>query len=347
MRKETLILSAAGIGALVAARTLMRGRGDDLRAQVVLITGGSRGLGLALARSFIRQECRIAICARDRDELRAAARDLKDRGGDAFTVECDVTDRAQVSRMVHEVERRYGRIDVLVNNAGEIQVGPVRSMTLQDFDRAMKVMFWGTVYPTLAVLPKLLERNSGRIVNITSIGAKVAVPHLLPYTCAKFAAASFSEGLRAELAGKNVKVVTIAPGLMRTGSHLNASFKGDTERESTWFSLAATLPGISMNADRAAAQIVEATRRGDAEKILSNPANLAARFHGLFPGATAELLGLVNRMILPKGQGSRARRGRDTKALHSPWLSAVTVLGRIAARRYLQHAGERRATARA
>jgi NAD(P)-dependent dehydrogenase (short-subunit alcohol dehydrogenase family) len=107
--------------------------------------------------------------------------------------------------------RGSARIDLLVNNAGEIQAGPLESMALEDFERALRIMFWGTVYPTWTVLPQMRERQSGRIVNITSIGAKVAVPHLLPYTCAKFAMIGFSEGLRAELAGKGIQVVTIAP----------------------------------------------------------------------------------------------------------------------------------------
>jgi NAD(P)-dependent dehydrogenase (short-subunit alcohol dehydrogenase family) len=331
-----LILAAAGIGAGLAIRAMRHPRDGNLRGQVVLVTGGSRGLGVALARAFAEEGCRVAICARDTQELDRARRDLESRGAEVFAVKCDVSDRAQVEDMIDRVLRHYGGIDVLVNNAGVIQVGPVETMTLDDFEQAMQVMFWGTVHPTLALLPHFRERNTGRIVNITSIGGKVAVPHLLPYTCAKFAAVGFSEGLRAELAGKGVKVVTIAPGLMRTGSYQNALFKGDQESETTWFSLGSTLPGISMNAERAARQIVEATERGDAEKILSTQANLLARFHGLFPGLTANLLGVVGRLILPSGEGGRRKRGHQTGALDSPWLSAATVLGRLAARRFLQ-----------
>jgi len=289
------VAAAAGIGAGLAAAKLTGGNNRVLRGKVVLITGGSRGLGLSLARAFVRERCSIAICARDRAELEAAQNDLEGRGAEVLAIECDVSDRMQVDRMVELVIARFGRIDVLVNNAGEIQVGPVESMTLEDFEHAMQVMFWGTVYPVMALLPQFCSQGSGRIVNITSIGGKVAVPHLLPYTCAKFAAVGFSEGLRAELTGKGVKVVTIAPGLMRTGSFLNAWFKGDQERESTWFGLSSSMPGLSMNADRAARQIVAATARGDAEKILTIPANILARFHGLFPGATADILGVVDR----------------------------------------------------
>jgi NAD(P)-dependent dehydrogenase (short-subunit alcohol dehydrogenase family) len=346
VRNLGLIIAAAGVGAAVAARAAIRAREADLRGQVVLITGGSRGLGLALARAFSAQGCRVAICARDAGELRAARADLEDRGAEVFTAECDVSDRAQVERMVDRTIGHFGRVDVLVNNAGEIEVGPVESMTVEDFERAMGVMFWGVLYPTMALLPHLRTRKTGRIVNITSIGGKVAVPHLLPYACAKFAAVGFSEGLRAELADTGIKVIAIAPGLMRTGSYLNAEFKGDHERESAWFGLSSTLPGITMSAERAARQIVSATRRGEAEKILTAPANVLARFHGLFPGATADILGAVDRLILPKGSSRERRRGRETQILRSPWMSALTILGRLAARQFLQQPGRREAPAR-
>ena len=337
--KDLLIVAGSIAAGAVASIALFRSRSPDLAGRVVLITGGSRGLGLALAREFAAEGCWIAICARDAGELAAAREDLEGRGAEVFATECDVSDRSQVEAMVDRVSARFGRVDILVNNAGEIQVGPVESMAMEDFERAMQVMFWGTVYPTMALLPHFRGRSEGpapRIVNITSIGGKVAVPHLLPYTCAKFAAVGFSEGLRAELAGKGVKVVTIAPGLMRTGSHLNAWFKGDADREATWFSLGAATPGISMNAERAARQIVAAASRGDAEKILTTSANVLARIHGMFPGVTADVLGLVSRLVLPAGNGVDAKRGSETRALQSPWLSLLTVLGRMAARKFLQ-----------
>jgi NAD(P)-dependent dehydrogenase (short-subunit alcohol dehydrogenase family) len=327
---------AAGVGAGIGASLLFRRRGAELAGATVLITGGSRGLGIAMAREFARQGCRLVLCARDADELRAARQDLEARGAETLAVECDVGDRAQVERMVEQALRHFGRIDVLVNNAGEIRVGPLEAMQMEDFERAMRVMFWGTVYPTMALLPHFRNRGSGRIVNVTSIGGKVAMPHLLPYTCAKFAAVGFSEGLRAELKDTGVRVITIAPGLMRTGSHLNAEFKGEHDREAAWFSVSATLPGVTMSADRAARQIVEATRRGRAEKILGAQANLLARFHGLFPGLTSELLGLVDQWLLPSGEATAIRRGSETGVMRSPIVSAVTILGRLAARRFLQ-----------
>lgn len=342
--KKALFVSA-GIGAVLIGRKLFTARREiDLHGKVVLITGGSRGLGLALAREFAAQGSRLAICARHEHQLEEAKKDLERLGAAVLAIPCDVTDRNQVQGMITSVIRHYGRVDVLVNNAGVIQVGPVQHMEMADFENAMNVMFWGVVFPTLSLLPHMLRRRGTRIVNITSIGGKVSVPHLLPYTCAKFAAVAFSEGLQAELAGQNVKVVTIVPGLMRTGSYLNAQFKGDRESESTWFGLGSTLPLISMDVERAAREIVSATRRGEAERILSTPANLLARFHGAFPALATELLALVSQILLPspKGKSKSSRRGWDIPGLRSsPWLAGLTILGRMAARRMNQSPGAR------
>jgi NAD(P)-dependent dehydrogenase (short-subunit alcohol dehydrogenase family) len=334
MKSSNLLIGlAAGVGAAVAASTLLRRSPDDLAGQVVLITGGSRGLGLSLAREFAARGCRIAICARDSEELANARRDLQNRGADILTLECDVADREAVGRMIARTLSHYVAIDILVNNAGEIQVGPVDAMTIEDFERAMNVMFWGTVYPTMSLLPHLKQRGTGRIVNITSIGGKVAVPHLLPYTCAKFAAVGFSEGLHTELAQTGVKVVTIAPGLMRTGSYLNADFKGDSEKEAAWFGVSSSTPGLTIAGDRAARQIVDATARGTAEKILTPQANLLAKAHGVAPGLTAQILALVNQWLLPEGKSKSSRRGRQTAFLNE---SPLLFFGRLAAKRFLQ-----------
>ncbi len=333
--KRELLLASGGAAALALAgyQLIRRISEQNLSGQVALITGSSRGLGFLLAREFQRQGCRIILCARDQAALDHARGEL---GGDTIAIRCDVTDREQVATLVRQAKSHFGRIDILVNNAGVIQVGPVEKMTIEDFENALRVMFWGVLYPTLEVLPDMLARRSGRIANITSIGGKVAVPHLLPYSCAKFAAVGFSEGLRAELHKDGIRVTTIVPGLMRTGSHLNAWFKGDPEREYAWFSVAASSPGASMSAERAARQIVRAVRRGEAERTLSLPATAMARFHGLFPGLTADLLGLTAR-LLPKGGSDQLTQGRDVhERAHSRVLTALTGLGRAAAARY-QH----------
>jgi len=324
-------------GALLAAREIRRRVSPvDLSGQTALVTGGSRGLGLLISRELARAGCNVAICARDGDELERARDDLARFGGEVETVICDVSDQLQTRRMIDRVTARFGRVDILVNNAGVIQVGPLENQTAKDFTAAMDVMYWGVVYPTLAVLPQMRARGTGRIANVTSIGGKVAVPHLLPYSSAKFAAVGFSEGLAAEVAKDGIAVTTIVPGLMRTGSHLHALTKGQHEAEYGWFSLGASLPLISMDAERAAEQIVQAIRRGESVRCLGVTAALASRFHGLFPGTTVEILALVNRLLPASVQGSTGRMpgyaARDR--LDSRLVEAATTLGRKAAERF-------------
>ena len=329
-----------GTGLYLAARAVIQKRREaDLAGQVVLITGGSRGLGLALAREFARHGCGLALCARDGEEL-VRARDILARDGvDVFTFVCDVTDRAQIAELVHTVTDYYGRIDILVNNAGIIEVGPVQNMARADFEDALAVDFWGVLAMILAVLPGMKARGAGRIVNITSIGGKVAFPHLLPYAAAKFAATGLSEGLRPELQRDGIIVTTIVPGLLRTGSYFHALFKGHQPEEFAWFGLGDSLPGGSMSAERAARQIVAATRRGDAERILSLPATLLARMQGVAPNFTAGLLTVINNAALPPPSdvppsvptmtGSDA--ALDVPA--RPLFKAATALGEAAAAR--------------
>jgi len=303
-----------------------RWRAYDLRDKVVLITGGSRGLGLVMARELLREGARVAICARDELELERARGDLAHHDH-VLAMPCDVTDKAQVQDMVRLVREHFGSIDVLVNNAGVIQVAPMELMTLDDYEEAMKVHFWGPLYTTMAVLPDMRQRHGGRIVNISSIGGKLTLPHLLPYSASKFALVGLSEGLRAELAKNNIVVTTVCPGLMRTGSPPNATFKGRYEAEYAWFSITDALPIISMSARRAARQIVSACKRGDAEVVLSLPAKIAMAWHGLFPGWTAALLSLANSVLLPApgGIGTARVRGKDSYSKLSPsWLTTLS-----------------------
>ena len=333
-----MLLTAVGLGAGLAVRELIgRKREENLSGQVVLITGGSKGLGIAMARRFAAEGCRLAITARNREELHGAKRELERRGAQVFSVPCDVTDEAQVKQMIAEVIAHFGRIDILVNNAGQIQVGPLTAMSVQDFDSAMKVMFWGTVFPTLALLPEMVKRHSGKIVNITSVGGKVSVPHMVPYTCAKFAATGFSEGLRAEMGPEGIQVTTIAPGLLRTGSFLNAMFKGNQEEEARWFSAGASMPGLTMTADAAAKQIVTAVKRGEAERVLTGGAQALSAFHGMFPGAASDLLGLITAALLPAATGATsAKPGSRLSSLKAPAMNFLLTLGKNAARNYRQ-----------
>src|SRR5581483_1635009 len=320
------LLFAAGAASVAGAVLRKRfGNHYKLGGKTVVITGGSRGLGLIMAREFLRRGARVALLARDPGELQRAADDLRSWGNRVVTVECDVTQRDQVNRALDRVRGELGPIDVLVNNAGTISVGPMDTMSADDYRQSLDVHFWAPLYSTLAVLPEMRRRNEGRIVNISSIGGKISVPHLLPYSVGKFALAGFSEGLRAEVIQDNVYVTSVYPGLMRTGSPRNANFKGKHKAEYAWFSISGSLPGLSIDADRAGRQIVNACERGDAVAIISLPAKLAVRLHGIFPGITASMLGGVNSLLPePGGIGPQAVKGKESFSAVSP--SAVTTL---------------------
>lgn len=329
-----LLAAAAGVGGLLVARALVRARRSfDFNGKTVLITGGSRGLGLVLAREFAKEGARLSICARDPGELERARADLAARGAEVFAFPVDVTDRAQVQEWVRLSEDRFGSVDVLVNNAGVIQVGPAELMTLADYEEAMRVHFWGPLYATLAVLPGMRKLGGGRVVNVSSVGGRIGVPHLAPYCASKFALVGLSESLRAELLPENVYVTTVCPGLMRTGGPRNALFKGRHRAEYAWFSISDSLPVTSMRAERAARRIVTACRRGDAEVVLSTQAVLAVKLRALFPELTADVSGLVNSLLPgadgPDSIGTRRAKGSDSESEWSP--SALTALGERAA----------------
>src|SRR3979411_3148845 len=203
-------------------------------------------------------------------------------------------------------------------------------MTVQDYRDSLNTHFWGPYFATMAVLHDMQERKQGRIVNISSIGGKISVPHLLPYCVGKFALTGFSQGLRPALWKDNIRVTTVCPGLMRTGSPRNALFKGNNEAEYAWFSISDALPIVSMNAERAARRIVRACIRGEAEVVLSLPAKVAVKFNPLFPGVTANLMALANR-LLPSAQESETavKTGKQSFSDVSP--SWVTTLNERAA----------------
>ena len=314
---------------------------DNLRGEVAVVTGASRGLGLLLARELARQGCSLIICARDPAELGRAAVRLREDGADVASVACDVTAEEAPSRLVRAALDRHGRLDIVLSNAGIIQVGPVQEATPEHFQTALDIMALAPARLALAALPVMQKQRHGRIVTIASIGGKLGVPHLLPYSTAKFAAVGFSEGLRAELGRGPVTVTTVVPGLMRTGSHLQARFIGQADKEFTWFSLGASLPLISMDAERAARQIVGAVRERRAEIILTPAGQVVSRVAGLAPGLTSGVLHLVQKLALPgppvatTADGGEGTPGQDLDpALSRKAFDRLTALGRTAAGRF-------------
>jgi NAD(P)-dependent dehydrogenase (short-subunit alcohol dehydrogenase family) len=206
-----------------------------------------------------------------------------------------------------------------------IEVGPLDHMTREDYERAMGVHFWAPYELISQILPEMRLSGGGRIVNISSIGGKVAVPHFAAYSASKFALTGFSDSIRAELARDNIHVTTVAPGLMRTGSHVQAKFKGNHDAEFAWFSASAGAPLLSMDADRAARKIIAAFRRGQPSLTLTFAARGAIAGNAVFPNLTGYAMKIVNRLLPDLGEenGDEARPGSELPRLTPEWMTRL------------------------
>src|SRR4051812_29962179 len=341
MRTRTVLKHTAGLVAGVAAFSAAWRQASrmDLRGRTALITGGSRGLGLAIARELGRLGAHVTLAARDAAELDAAREDLESRGIGVSVLVCDLAERGEGRRIVEQVIADRGRIDVLVNNAGVIQVGPLEHMHTADFEEAMDVHFWAPLQTMLAAVPAMKTQGGGRIVNISSIGGKVGVAHLVPYCASKFALTGLSSSMRAELAKDNIMVTTVCPGLMRTGSPFHAWFKGNHREEFAWFTVSDSLPLLTIDAARAARQIVNSARCGDAELTVTWPAKLAVMANGVMPSAVALGMRLTN-ALLPRPGGEAGDQAHSGWQSLSPWApSRLTRLTERAAVRNNQLSG--------
>ncbi|HEX4415437.1 MAG TPA: SDR family oxidoreductase [Lacipirellulaceae bacterium] len=325
------VAAAVAAASYVAAKAALAfSRRYNFRDRVVVITGGSRGLGLVLARKLADEGAFLVLCARDATELNDALQDLRRRTDFVEAYVCDLTQPAEIGRLFTRIRHEIGAVDVLINNAGLIQVGPVEAMTLDDFHNAMLTHFWAPLLCMWQVLPGMRRRGQGRIVNIASIGGEIGVPHLAPYCASKFALNGMSQTYGAELAKDGIYVTTVCPGLMRTGSARNALFKGRHRAEYAWFSIGDAMPLITMSAERAARQVLSACRYGRARVTLSLPAKAAVVMNAIAPDMTAELSRLVA-SVLPRfgGIGRNSAKGHNSESNWSP--SMLTTLNERAA----------------
>jgi NAD(P)-dependent dehydrogenase (short-subunit alcohol dehydrogenase family) len=313
---DGVLWAAAAAGLLITGNAIYQEINKyKLEGKVVLVTGGSRGLGLVLSRLLAAKKARLAICARSTEHISKAVHELRELGADVIGITADLTDISEVKNVINEVITHYGRLDVLINNAGIVQVGPMETMTIEDYENAMRTNFWAPLYAIYSALPHFRSQGEGRIVNVTSIGGKIAVPHLLPYTASKFALTGLSEGLHAELKKYNIHVTTIVPHLMRTGSPRNITVKGDHEAEYAWFKLSDSSPLLSQDVETAAKKIIRALEYGDSESILALTAKVATVAKGIVPGWVSAILSLADK-FLPENKegGSVAKKGYEAES---------------------------------
>jgi short-subunit dehydrogenase len=333
-RRNRTAAALLGLGA--AALAIFPG-GYSFRNRSVVITGGSRGLGLALAEEFLRSGARVALLARDSDELDQARALLLERvTGEIITLSCDVTQRTELARAFEQIEGVFGGVDILVNNAGVITVGPFETMDRDDFNGVLELQVHSIANTVQLLLPQL-RQSRGRIVNICSIGGKVPVPHMSSYCAAKFALAGLSASLHAELGAQGVTVTTVFPGLMRTGSVIQAVVKGDHEKEFAWFAAGDSAPILSVSAQYAARRILAGIRDGDAEVVFPVTMRLAELARSAFP----ELFALTMReaaRFFPEGSSTERRTGAESRNwLHAqPWFGPLRLLSEKAQKDYNQ-----------
>jgi short-subunit dehydrogenase len=317
-QKRMLAFGAVGAGVVLAAQLWRRRDPYEFAGRSVVVTGGSRGLGLVMARQLAAEGARLTLVARDEQELTRAVDDLQAREplAEVLAAPADIRARYQAERAIAMAVERFGGVDVLINNAGVIQVGPLDHMKLADYEDAMLTHFWGPLYTMMAAIPHMRRAGAGRIVNISSIGGKIAVPHLLPYSASKFALAGLSEGLHAELAKYNINVTTVFPGLMRTGSPVNAMFKGQRPQEYAWFAISDSLPIASISPERAARQIIRACRYGEAELVITVQAKAAILARYAMPELFLDTMALVNRLLPApsRSDGDVAKPGRESES---------------------------------
>lgn len=320
-RTLTALAAAVGVGLAV---TGWRGSRPPMswRRKVVVITGGSRGLGYALGEVFASRGATVWLVARHRDQLDRAVGRLGAYGASIYSHVADITDPAAVQTMIDVVTDRHRRLDVVVNNAGIITAAPFANAETADFQTSLDTHFWGPLHVVRAALPWLRRASPGHIVNISSIGGRVGVPHLAPYCAGKFALTGLSQVLRAELAAENVWVTLATPGLLRTGSVGRVQVRGQHVAEARWFAALSATSLTSQAAARAARQIVDATAARRAAVTPGWQARVQQTANALAPESTAAILAVVNSRILPAATAG-ASPAREIDDLSLGWAAAL------------------------
>lgn len=328
LKKELALLSLIMAGVTYKKKSLSTGfaltaaglyyssllKHKNFNGKSVVITGGSRGLGLSLAWNFLdRGASDITLIARDEKELNRAKSILLRQFpvANVLTQVCDVTDSKQLATAIDRAIINMKSIDILVNNAGSMLVAPFTSTEQADYEAQMKLHLYAVVNSTQLILPHFNRRGGGQILNICSMGGKVAVPHMIPYDASKFALAGFSQGVAAELAPFNISVTTAYPLPMRTGSPIQAVFKGNHEREFKWFETIDNLPILSMGADEAAKKILDGLADKKTEVLLAPVAKIRNIFAAIFPETFNAFMSFVAGR-LPKGDSMIRRTGHES-----------------------------------
>lgn len=187
-----------------------------LKDEVAIVTGASSGIGAATAIALAEQGAKVAIAARRGDRLESLAQQIRGSGGEVLSIVADVSDEAQVQDLIAQTKTQWGRVDILINNAGVMLLGMIDGANTEDWRRMMNINVLGLMYATHAVLPIMKAQGQGHIVNISSVADRVANAGSGVYNASKWAVNAFSEALRKEVYKDNIRVTIVEPGLVAT-----------------------------------------------------------------------------------------------------------------------------------
>jgi short-subunit dehydrogenase len=237
----------------------------DISGKVVIITGASAGIGRATARRFAAEGATVVLAARSADKLNELAEELRGQGREALPLPTDMCQPEAVSQMVEKAFQHYGRIDILINNAGQAAAGTVAELNPDDFRKILDLNVFGPLSAMQAVIPKLRQGGGGLIINISSMVTKMHIPGLSAYAATKTALNMLSETARVELAPENIRVITVFPRMTSTDFGKN-SLGNRREREGQRSAASRNIPVDTP--EYVAERILEAARNEPAEQFM-------------------------------------------------------------------------------
>jgi len=289
-----LLLAAAAVPLAVAgykafkkvARKSLR---KSLKDQVVVITGASTGIGKAYAIAFAREGAKIVLAARSTDKIAELAREINRKYNvETLAVTTDVAKEEDAREMIEKALDRFGHIDILINNAGIATYGYFHNNNMEDLKKIMDVNFWGAVYCTHAVIPAMISRGRGKIVNISSFVGKRAVPVMAGYSASKYAMGGFSESLRVEVKKYGIDVTVIYPTSTRTEIVNNA-----LDKEKIKFGA-----NIGMTSDRVARETVNAILDNKRDHVIGIGENIALSINNTFPSFVDTVMRIAPKLMI-------------------------------------------------